>query len=165
MKVWNSTLNVGKGFKPRSKPMKRSVLKARSTSDSSLAKERIQALVRENAIERDGGCILRNYPETGACGGRRGDGELILQAEHLVTRANSATYGDMRNIVCICWRHHGYFKPQHSKLYWEVIERHLGPAHWAWLKAVEADRTPHKVDWKLTEIALKAELQANKKRI
>jgi hypothetical protein len=26
----------------------------------------------------------------------------------------------MRNIVCLCSHHHGRFKPQHGRLYWEL---------------------------------------------
>jgi hypothetical protein len=108
--------------------------------------------VREEArrlfpfIERvfaDGGCVLRHYPEAGTCGGRRKDGELILQAEHLITRANAA----MRNIVCLCEHHHGFFKPQHPRTYWRLVEREIGPERWKWLKRMEADKRPHKVDW------------------
>jgi hypothetical protein len=35
------------------------------------------------------GRILCHYPESGTCGGYRQDGQLILQAEHLVTRSSS----------------------------------------------------------------------------
>jgi hypothetical protein len=45
-------------------------------------------------ILRDGGCILRDTPHASACNGYAKDGHLILQADHLITRANSATYGD-----------------------------------------------------------------------
>ena len=91
------------------------------------AKKRIQALLRQLAIARDGGCVLRNVcTEAGQCGGRRGDGELILQAEHLVSRTRSVSFGDMRNIVCLCLVHHGYFKQRQSRLYWELIEKIIG---------------------------------------
>ena len=55
-------------------------------------KVEIQAKLRAFVIVRDGGCWLRNYPEAGACGGRKNNGDLILQAEHLHTRSNSANY-------------------------------------------------------------------------
>ena len=123
----------------------------------------IQKLVRQIVMLRDDGCILRHYPESGACGGYRNDGNLILQAEHLITRSNSATYGDTRTIVCLCLRHHGYFKPQHSKLYWDIIERHLGSKKWKLLEKMMADHSPHKVDWRLTKIALEQELKKTKR--
>ena len=131
-------------------------------SDSSVSKENIQALVRACVILRDGGCILRHYPEAGSCGGYRNDGELILQAEHLITRANSATYGDLRNIVCLCRNHHGYWKPQYSKKYWDIIKKHLGARGWAWYERAEADSASHKthkMDWKLVEIDVKMQLK------
>lgn len=128
------------------------------------AKKRIQALLREKAIQRDGGCVLRHYPEAGPCGGYRKDGGLILQAEHLVTRVNSISYGDMRNIVCLCRHHHGRFKPQHGRLYWELVERHVGPERWAWIRRVEEEHRNHKThrmtlwDWQKVDLALRADL-------
>jgi hypothetical protein len=41
-------------------------------------------------IQRDGGCIFHHYPEAGACGWYRKDGELTLQADHLNTRARTS---------------------------------------------------------------------------
>lgn len=125
-------------------------------------KKRIQALLRKLAIKRDGGCVLRHYPEAGACGGYGPkSGELILQAEHLVTRAKSVSYGDMRNIVCLCSHHHGNWKPRNSRLYWELIERHIGPSRYAWVKRVEADQQAHHFtahDWRMIELDLTQQL-------
>jgi hypothetical protein len=107
--------------------------------------------------------VLRHYPEAGACGGYRKDGELILQFEHLVTRANSASYGDLRLGVILCVRHHIYFKPQHSELYWRLIKAHIGPERTALLQRVQDDRSPHRVfvsDWQTLEAVLRAELAA-----
>ena len=147
---------TGFKWKPR-KPLKRTRLRVVGTSSTSELKNAIQAKLRALARHRDGGCIMRHYPESGLCGGTNKEGALILQAEHLITRSNSATFADMRNIVCLCQRHHGFFKPQHSRLYWEIIERHLGPQLWNWLKLAEADRTPHKRDWKMELLALESE--------
>jgi len=149
-------------FKSRGKPLqRRAKLRVHSDQDSAVVKERIQALLRACAIARDGGCVLRHYAEAGACGGYRNDGQLIYQAEHLVTRSNSVSYADMRNIVCLCRHHHGHFKPEHSRLYWELIERHIGPERWAWVRRVETDHRPYRFylsDWLKLEAALKAEL-------
>lgn len=145
--------------------MKKSPLRKQSKSETSKCKVRIQALLREIAIKRDGGCVLRYFPTTGPCGGFRKDGELILQAEHLNTRERNISYGDMRNIVCLCQRHHGYFKPQYSRLYWEIIEKVIGPERWEWLKKVEADRKSYPMgiyEWSKIEMALRQELKACK---
>lgn len=142
--------------------MKRTRLKRKSKSDTAQCKDRIQKLLREHVIQRDGGCVLRHYEEAGACGGYRNDGVLILQAEHLITRSNSGSYGEMGNIVCLCKRHHGFWKPQHSRLYWELIERHIGEERWTWLKRVEADKRPHRFtlyDWEKTEMGLRQDLK------
>lgn len=143
--------------------MKRSPLRKQGKSETAKAKRRIQALLRKLVMLRDGGCILRHYrPQAGECGGYRQDGELILQADHLITRSNTATYGDSRNVVCLCKRHHGYWKPQHSHLYWELVKEHIGEKRWEWFKRAEKDRKPHGMtlwDWGKVEIGLKQEIE------
>ena len=163
-KTW---LRAKAGFMKRGKPLRRSLLQKISTDTTPETKHRIQALLRALAIRRDGGCILRHYSEAGSCGGYRNDGELILQAEHLVTRSNGISYGDMRNIVCLCSHHHGHFKPQHGRLYWELVERHVGPKRWEWFKRVEEAHRNHRAnrmglwEWQKIEYALKQELSTN----
>jgi hypothetical protein len=137
-------------------------MRTTGTSETAQTKKRIQALLREIAIARDGGCVLRDYPEAGMCGGYGPkSGTLILQAEHLVSRARSVSFGDMRNIVCLCQRHHGYFKEQNGRLYWELIEKIIGPERWEWIKRVERDQKAYPMgasDWVKVEMALKQEL-------
>ena len=87
--------------------MKRTLLAQKGTSDTSLIKQDIQDTVRGIVIIRDGGCIARDE-SWHTCSGYRNDGELILQADHLLTRANSATYINTRLIVCICVGLHGW---------------------------------------------------------
>lgn len=129
-------------------PLKRSKLRLQGVSTPAQTKQRIQAKLRDIVILRDGGCILRVV--LGSCPGP-------LQAEHLISRTNSATFADTRNIVCLCQYHHIFWKPQHSRLYWELIEQHVGPTIWNWIKLAEADKSPYKIDWKLSEIVLDAE--------
>lgn len=148
-------------LKRSSKPMKRSRLRMRGVSDSSVLKEQIQASLRQRVIQRDGGCVLRDYPETGKCGPRRNDGELVLQAEHLNSRQHMISFADSRLAVCLCQRHHIYWKPQNSQRYWEIIEEQIGPKRWELFKKVRADRMSHKVDLKLAWIALKQEILKN----
>lgn len=144
------------GFKPKPrKTLKRTRIRVAGHSTTSELKREIQALLREIVIKRDGGCWLRHYPESGACGGRRGDGELILQAEHLHTRSNAASFSDPRLVVCICQRHHIYWKPQHSHRYNELAEKFIGKERAMLWKRVREDHRPHKVDLKLELIALK----------
>src|SRR3990167_5993155 len=133
-----------------------------SKSETSQTKVRIQKLLREIAIKRDGGCVLRHYEEAGECGGFKNDGDLILQAEHLHTRDRNISFADMRNIVCLCMRHHFYFKKQYGALYWDLIRRHIGEKRWEWLQRVIKDNRSYpmgKSDWKLLEIALIEELK------
>ena len=148
---------------PQPKVKKQKSYKLPNHPSSKDLKKDIQALVRQIAIIRDGGCVLRHFPEAGQCGWLRNDGQLILQGEHLVTRSNSSSYGDMRNIVCLCAHHHGHFKPQYSRLYWSLIRKYIGEERWNWIERVEADKTPHKMDWKLVKLALEQELREVKK--
>src|SRR6266851_8761525 len=98
--------------------MRRTPLRRTGQSDTARTKERIQALLRAIAIEREGGCVFRFYPEVGACGSRpTKDGHLILQFDHLNTRARNISSGDLRLGVCVCERHHIFWKLQHPDEY------------------------------------------------
>lgn len=138
----------------------RSTLRNSGKSEVSQCKKRIQALLRQNAIKRDQGCVLRHYtdllpPEYTGC-------DDVLQAEHLHTRGSSGSFGDMRNIVCLCRRHHIFFKPQHSQLYWEIIEKHVGPEIWAYYKRIRDDHKANPMrlwDWQKIELDLAQQLK------
>lgn len=79
----------------------------RGTSETSVLKEQIQKLVREVVMLRDGGCVFR-HEKGHICTGFAKDGHLILQADHLISRSNSATFADTRLIVCVCKGIHGW---------------------------------------------------------
>src|SRR5260221_540382 len=93
------------------KPMKRTKLKVVGDNDTATLKQEIQDLVRLIVTYRDGGCAIRNFRH---CGGEahvsfckehntvKIFSNNVIQADHLITRANSATYADTRLIVCIC---------------------------------------------------------------
>jgi len=78
---------------------RRTPLRQKSKSETALIKEDIQALLRTIVIARDRGCILRDIRH---CGGIPGALGVVLQADHLITRANSATFADPRLVVCVC---------------------------------------------------------------
>ena len=150
--------------------MKRRVpLAKKGKSEAALLKEDIQAMVRAIVIKRDGGCILNSiwalggYPQ---CNGRKNNGDLILQADHLVERSNSATYADTRLIVCVCKGHHGWkhFKKSNHDAYNALVRQILPPDRIAlWEKAEQQSWKPHKMNWKLELAALKQELAAYEK--
>jgi hypothetical protein len=121
---------------------KRRGLRKNGKSPVSKIKRQIQAKLRLNAIERDGGCVLMGKT-TMEC-------NEVLQAEHLVSRANSASFADMENIVCLCSHHHIFWKPQNQARYWELIRRHIGEERWAKVQAWAKDKSPHPMkrwDW------------------
>lgn len=149
--------------------LRRTSLSPKGKSETSLTKERIQDTARDIVIIRDGGCIFRDHKFYGVpgCNGYRKDGELILQADHLVTRGNSATYADTRLIVCVCQGHHGWKsvagnlnKPEYDA----CVKKLISPER---VKLWEyAEATKHKVakmDWSLELIALEQELRRMQK--
>lgn len=138
---------------------KRSPLAKKGKSATALIKDDIQALLRKIVIKRDGGCVLRNRKDCGNCGWNDKHENLILQAEHLVTRGASNYFGDLRNIVCLCVYHHTMFKPQFSFRYWNAIEQVIGKERWDWFKRAEADNRPYKVDMKLVKLDLESKLK------
>lgn len=145
---------------------RRSPLKARGKSETSVIKEEIQSLLRQIVILRDGGCILRHVPSHHCTGFTRA-GELILQADHLVTRANSATFADYRLVVCVCKGAHGWKslsgnrnKAQYDALVKTLIE----PQRVALWEAAERDswrpvRTTA-YDWQKEVVYLRTKLAA-----
>ena len=153
-------LKAKTGFKQKiGKPMRRTRLRVAGTSTTAELKKEIQALLRELAIKIYGTCVLSKYPETGACGSYTKAGNLILQAEHLNSRSNTVSFGDMRNIILLCQRHHIYWKPQNSQRYWELIREIIGEERWAWYVKVRDDKRAYKVDLRLVKIALEQELK------
>ena len=155
------------GFKKRPvKPMKRTPLRRKSKSKTSTQKDDIQAYVREIVILRDGGCVLRGKLGH-QCSGCRKDGELILQADHLIERSNSATYADTRLIVCVCkglhcWKH---FKKSNHDEYNRMIKSVLSKERISLWERCEKDDQSHKtkkMDWAMELVALKQELEKYK---
>jgi hypothetical protein len=146
-------------------------LAAKSAGDSAVLKEQIQALVRAIVIIRDGGCILRaygdRYRDFPQCNGYTKADELILQADHLVTRANSATYADIRLIVCLCTGHHAWKSKggnARKAEYDEIVKTLIEPERVALWEACERDSwKPHRTyasDWQKEVAFLKTKLRA-----
>lgn len=152
------------GFKPSFSQMKRSKINVVGHSDTSTKKADIQALLRLIVTHRDGGCMLRDLRN---CGGEAEvvDGKVIsnvvIQAEHLVTRSNAATFSDTRLVVCICRDCHGW-KHWNKDEYDDLVKTVLAPELVELWERCEADRRAHKtykVDLSLEIVALKKELQ------
>jgi|ERR1041385_5145761 hypothetical protein len=143
-------------------------LRTRADNDTNRIKDEIQATLREIVILRDGGCILqgKGWQSTlsiPACNGYRKDGQLILQADHLITRGNSATYADSRLVVCLCKGHHGGFKKWNEARYNEIVRTLIGPERCKLWDACHAARySPSRKttsDWAKELAVLKQELR------
>jgi hypothetical protein len=154
----------------KSTPLRRKSgrLHARAENETNQVKDRIQALVRNIVIARDKGCIFRDAPfaitegSGPPCNGYANDGHLILQADHLITRANSATYADTRLIVCVCKGHHGWKKWNEAR-YNEIVRTLIGEERCKLWDACHAARYKptrnYTSDWLKHEAALKQELR------
>lgn len=135
-------------------------MRRRHPSDTNVIKDAIQAKVREIVMLRDGGCIARNEPWH-TCNGYANDGHLILQADHLITRANSATYAFTPLLVCVCKGLHGW-KRWNEAEYNRRIRALLSPervALWDRANAARYQATrKFTSDWRLELAALEQEL-------
>src|ERR1035437_8265071 len=131
------------------KPMRKTSLHLVGYSTATELKTEIQAILRQIVIIRDGGCWLRHYSQSGACSGYRNDGTLILQAEHLHTRASAQSFSDSRLVVCICRHHHIHWKPQHSAEYNDLAEQFIRKERSALWTRVREDYKSYKVDLKM----------------
>lgn len=136
--------------------MKRTRLRLVGHSTTSELKREIQSLVRENVILRDGGCILRDL---------RYCDDPVLQADHLITRANSATYADTRLIVCVCRSCH-LWKKWNKEQYDSIVHRLIGKERSdLWDRCQKDSWKPSpksSYDWKIAILALKQELRKRK---
>jgi hypothetical protein len=160
--------------------MKHTPLAKKSKSPVAQCKDRIQDLLRAIAIERDGGCVLGSatayIAQTIAlrygfllphCNGYRKDGELILQYDHLNSRAFNVSYADVRLGVILCKGHHGWkhMTDANKKFYDRVMREIIEPDRTALWDRVEEDRKTYHMtlwDWQKIEIALAADLGTRK---
>ncbi len=130
-------------------------------SDTAEIKERIQALLRAIVIARDKGCILRDVRH---CNGLPDIPGVVLQADHLITRANSATFADTRLVVCVCRPCHAWksLGSNQRKAEYDALVRTLLPADRValWDRCEQDSWRPHRTfmsDWTLAEVVLERE--------
>ena len=174
--MWNSTFKnqnykglKRSGFKQKiGKPMRKTKLRVVGDNDTATRKQEIQDKVRFIVCYRDGGCILRDLRH---CGGEahiektlEGEYKIIsksvIQGEHLISRANSATFADTRLIVCICRNCHGW-KEFNKDEYDDLVKSVISKERVVLWEKCEADRRAHKtykMDWEMELIALNKEL-------
>lgn len=150
------------GYLQRHTPLKRKTpLAALGKSDAALLKKKIQAELRRIVIARDKGCILRDIRH---CGGLPDTPGIVLQGDHLVTRANSATFADPRLVVCVCRSCH-YWKSvggNINKAQYDALVRTLLPKDRVelWDKAIQDSWRPMRyssMDWALELTFLKTQ--------
>lgn len=149
-------------IKRGTKQMKRTRIRVAGVSDTAEDKKEIQRLVREIVIVRDKSCVFQK--ERGhICTGFANDGHLIYQADHLISRSNSATFADTRLIVCVCKGIHGW-KSVGANLrkaqYDERLKKILPKERVAlWERCEKESWRATKKDWKLEILALQKELK------
>lgn len=146
--------------------MKKTKLKVVGDNDTATKKQEIQSLVRLIVTHRDQGCVLRKL-RCGVTAFVDEDNKIVasssyIQADHLVTRANSATFADTRLIVCLCNGCH-LWKKYHENEYNDLIRHNVLDLKrlQLWEKC-EQDRRAHKtykMDWSMELLALHKELK------
>lgn len=132
--------------------MKRTKIRVKGISTTAQLRDDIQALVREIVMKRDGGCILRKI---------RNCNDPVKQADHLITRSNSATFADTRLIVCLCRSCHGW-KHWNENEYNNLVRQLLSKERVELWDACEKERQAHKsykADWSMMVLALTQELK------
>lgn len=138
-----------------------------SLTPTAQSKKRIQALARAIGIVRDGGCVFRDREINGAphyCSGWRGDGQVVLQYDHLNSRRFSVSFADVRLGVIICRGLHGW-KKWNKEIYDEAVREVIGPERTALWDIVKKDRKSYLMtswDWAKVEIALTKDLEEMK---
>ena len=145
---------TGFKIKPR-KPMKRTKLKFKSESKTATIKQGIQDTLRLLVTHRDGGCILRDK-RCGVTAFVDEDNKIVasssyIQADHLVTRANSATFADVRLVVCVCNGCH-LWKKYHKKEYNDLVKTIISKERVTLWERAEEYRSQHrteKMDWNM----------------
>lgn len=165
LKRTQPSFRVAKGLSWRRTPLKtKTPIRVAGHSDTAEIKQRIQGWLRDIVIIRDGGCILRNVRY---CNGLPNTQGVVLQADHLITRANSATFADSRLVVCVCQSCHGWksIGSNRNKAQYDALVRTLLPAERVklWDAAEQDSWRPHRTfmsDWKLIEVALESELRS-----
>lgn len=133
-------------------------MRTTSLTKSAQLKKDIQALLRQIVMLRDKACIR--------CGVPVGTEGVVFQADHLLSRAHSATYADARLVVCICRNCHGW-KSLGSNLrkaqYDEYVKTVLPKERVDLWERCERDswRVARKgsYDWALAKVALEQELK------
>lgn len=146
--------------------MKHSPFK-KSSSETAKCKDRIQALLRELALIRDKGCVLAPYQGKDGipyCNGYRQDGDLILQYDHLNSRAHNISFAELKLGVIVCKGHHGWkgFTDNNKKKYDELIRKIIGKRRTALWDKCEADTKAYPKgiwEWEKDEMALTQELK------
>jgi len=146
------------GFLKRKTPLRK-----QSQSTSALFKVQIQDTLRLLVTARDKGCILRDS----RCGvtaeliDNKVVSNTVIQADHLITRSNSATYADHRLVVCLCKGCHGW-KHWNEKEYDILVKRILSKDRVQLWERCEEERMSHravKMDWAMELLALKQQLR------
>ena len=140
--------------------MRRSPLRKQGQSETSKAKHRIQALLREIKIKEQGDCWvkLEGITEFGPC-------DEVFQYDHLETRSKNISYSDPRLGVLVCKRHHFYHgspRREQRERYEELVRKFIGEKRAALWGRVRADGKAHPMgifDWNKIIMALEQELR------
>lgn len=144
--------------------MRKTRLKVKGDNSTALIKQKIQDILRLIVTHRDGGCILRDL----RCGVTAvvEDGKILasssfIQADHLVTRANSATFANYHLVVCVCngchaWKN--WNKDEYEELVKSVLPKKTIQM-WELAEEYRKAHKTHKMDWNMQLVGLQLTLK------
>jgi hypothetical protein len=147
--------------------MKRSPLRSHGKSETAKCKLRIQELLRQLALLRDGGCVLWPLAGTGNipyCHSQdTKDGHMVMQYDHLNSRQFNVSFADLRLGVILCQGHHKWkhSSKRNEKEYDALIRQIIGLQRADFWDRAENDRKIYSMglwEWTKVELALTQDL-------
>ena len=140
-------------------------MRTTSKTESAQAKQRIQELLRKIGLQRQKGkCFFEGKVvdyRVHQCSGWRADGELVMQYDHLNSRAYNVSYANPDCGVVICKGLH-LWKKYHKDTYDKAARKYIGKKRRELWDRVADDKKIYPMsayDWMKCELALKEELK------
>jgi len=85
-------------------------------------------------------------------------------ADHIIGRKISRTYSMSKNVICICWAHHSFWKKENPTLYTEIVKEYIGQETFDLIHELKDEIAHYSLaDWLEIEEQLKAELRELKR--
>lgn len=137
-------------------------MRQHAKTPSAKLKVEIQSLARQIVIKRDGGCVFRDLENFPPCNGYSAGGNLVLQADHMISRGKNIGFADTRLINCVCKGHHTAKTFDTTGRYEEALRGIVGEERALLWDRARADRKSYPrgaYEWGKEALALRQELK------